>query len=241
MDNNENFGVTETDATVTESPTVENSDTSAETETDTVSEVSNEGSTEATEVKESTGNQEQTVPYNRFKDKVDEVNRYKAELESLRSQQAQMSMTPEQREQAETENKARDALSKLGFVTREEVQRQADNERAKNMFISECNRLEGKYDGKDGNPKFNPMEIAQYMDELRAKGQVISDPETAYKLKNMDALIENGAKSMRSSNFSEAQGGGMNQVNDTYTAELNKARKTGDFADMLKKYAPMPD
>ena len=113
-------------------------------------------------------------------------------------------------------------------------------EKAANMFIAECNRLEGKYDGSDGMPKFVATEVAGYMDELAKTGQFISDPETAYKLKNLDQIAEIKAKQQRSSTYSEKQQGGMNQVNDTRSSELEAASRTRDFTQFLKKHAPMP-
>ncbi len=113
-------------------------------------------------------------------------------------------------------------------------------EKAANMFVSECNRLEGKYDGSDGMPKFVATEVAGYMDELAKTGQFISDPETAYKLKHLDQIAEIKAKQQRSSTYSEKQQGGMNQVNDTRSSELEAAAKTRDFVQFLKKHAPMP-
>ncbi len=229
--------VTPTVAPVTESAPVEestvNTSVEASEKTETTSEVEQE-------VSKST----QAIPYDRFKEVNEEAKRYKAELEAIRlereEQERLANMTPDERVQQQQLEVAKETLKKLGFVTKEEQQRMLQEEKARNFFISEVNRLEGKYDGSDGMPKFVAQDIAQYMDELASKGQYISDPETAYKLKNLDQIAEIRARQQRSSTYSEKQQGGMNQVNDTRGSELEASSKNRDFTSFLKKYAPMP-
>ena len=102
------------------------------------------------------------------------------------------------------------------------------------------NRLESTYKGEDGMPKFVPEKVAEFMDYQRAKGNDISDPETAYKLMNFDSIVDAKAKSQKSSAYSEKQAGGMNEVSDSRRAELEAAKKTGDWTSLLKKRVPMP-
>jgi len=234
------MAVNTTEASVTESAPVE-------TSTDTTPIESSE-KTEITEgeVQDSTkiAPEAKVIPYERFTEVNEKAKKYEAELAELRQKQEEAqrlaAMTPDEQAQQQQLEVAKETLKKLGFVTKEEQQKIMQEEKAANMFISECNRLEGKYDGKDGMPKFVATEVAEYMDELAKTGQYVSDPETAYKLKNLDQIAEAKARQQRSSTYSEKQQGGMNQVNDTRGSELEAASRTRDFTQFLKKHAPMP-
>lgn len=231
---------TTTEAPVTESAPVETSTVDNSIESSEKTEISNGESQDSTQAISET----KSIPYDRFAEVNEKAKKYEAELAELKAQQEESerlaSMTPDEQAQQQQLEVAKETLKKLGFVTKEEQQKMAQEEKAANMFISECNRLEGKYDGSDGMPKFVATEVAGYMDELAKTGQFISDPETAYKLKNLDQIAEAKAKQQRSSTYSEKQQGGMNQVNDTRSSELEAAAKTGDFTQFLKKFAPMP-
>ena len=231
---------TTTEAPVTDSAPVETSTVDTSIESSEKTEISNGESQDSTQAIPET----KSIPYDRFAEVNEKAKRYEAELAELRAQQEESqrlaSMTPDEQAQQQQLEVAKETLKKLGFVTREEQQKMAQKEKAANMFISECNRLEGKYDGSDGMPKFVATEVAAYMDELAKTGQFVSDPETAYKLKNLDQIAEAKARQQRSSTYSEKQQGGMNQVNDTRNSELEAATKTGDFTQFLKKFAPMP-
>ena len=241
---------TTTEAPVTDSAPVETSTVDTSIESSEKTEISNGESQDSTNSQDTLA-RVKDVPYDRFAEKNEEAKRFKeeakrleAELAELRAQQEEAqrlaSMTPDEQAQQQQLEVAKETLKKLGFVTKEEQQKIMQEEKAANMFISECNRLEGKYDGSDGMPKFVATEVAAYMDELAKTGQFISDPETAYKLKHLDQIAEARAKQQRSSTYSEKQQGGMNQVNDTRSSELEAATKTGDFTQFLKKFAPMP-
>ena len=231
---------TTTEAPVTESAPVETSTVDNSIESSEKTEISNGESQDSTQAIPET----KSIPYDRFAEVNEKAKKYEAELAELKAKQEESerlaSMTPDEQAQQQQLEVAKTTLKKLGFVTREEQQKMAQEEKAANMFISECNRLEGRYDGSDGMPKFVAIEVAGYMDELARTGQFVSDPETAYKLKNLDQIAEAKAKQQRSSTYSEKQQGGMNQVNDTRSSELEAAAKTGDFTQFLKKFAPMP-
>ncbi len=239
--NEETQAVTTTEAPVTESAPVESSTVNS-TEAPEKAEITNEAQQDggASEV----GSDGKVIPYDRFHEKVEEANRLKEELQAIKAQQEEAQrlaqMTPEEQVQQQQLEVAKETLKKLGFVTKEEQEQMRQEEKAANMFISECNRLEGKYDGKDGMPPFKAREVAEYMDELASQGQYISDPETAYKLKHLDEIAEIKAKAQRSSAYSEKQQGGMNQVTDERQAELDAATQAGDFTTFLKKFAGMP-
>lgn len=232
---------TTTEAPVTDSAPVETSTV------DTSIESSEKTETTEGEVQDS-GNEgtvpRKQVPYEVFREKNEKLRAAEAELAEFKAKREEAerlaAMTPDEQAQQQQLEVAKETLKKLGFVTKEEQQKIMQEEKAANMFISECNRLEGKYDGSDGMPKFVATEVAGYMDELAKTGQFISDPETAYKLKNLDQIAEIKAKQQRSSTYSEKQQGGMNQVNDTRGSELEAASRTRDFTQFLKKHAPMP-
>lgn len=235
--NEETQAVMTTEAPVTESAPVEESAVIS-SEASEKTEITNEQTQGDLEV------ESKTIPYDRFKEVNDEAKRYKEELQAIKAQQEEAQrvaqMTPEEQVQQQQLEVAKETLKKLGFVTKEEQDRMRQEEKAANMFISECNRLEGKYDGKDGMPAFKAKDIASYMDELAAQGQYISDPETAYKLKHLDEIAEKKAKGQRSSAYSEKQQGGMNQVTDERQSELDAASESGDFSTFLKRFAGMP-
>jgi len=244
MEDTNSIAVTPTVASVTESApveqaTVDTSDTSSGETLNTPEET--QGTNEP--VVES-----KSIPYDRFQEVNEKAKKYEAELAELKKQQEEAqrvaSMTPDERLQEQQLAQAKEALRKMGFITKEEqeleLSRALQEEKAQNLFISEMNRLEGKHDGKDGMPKFVAREVAEFMDQLAAKGQYISDPETAYKLKFIDEIAEAKAKAQRSTAYSEKQVGGMNQVDDTRSSELEAASRTRDFTQFLKKHAPMP-
>ena len=236
---------TTTEAPVTDSAPVETSTVDTSIESSEKTEISNEGTqdgqVEMSNQRDSSG---QLIPKDRLDEVIAERNELRQKMQEVERQKAEQerlaNMTPDEKYQAEQLEVAKQTLQKLGFVTKEEQQKIMQEEKAANMFISECNRLEGKYDGSDGMPKFVATEVAAYMDELAKTGQFISDPETAYKLKNLDQIAEAKAKQQRSSTYSEKQQGGMNQVNDTRGSELEAASRTRDFTQFLKKHAPMP-
>jgi hypothetical protein len=231
---------TTTEAPVTESAPVETSTETTSQEPSEKTLTTEEGVQDSTKAVP----EAKVIPYERFTEVNEKAKKYEAELAELKAKQEEAdrlaAMTPDEQAQQQQLEVAKETLKKLGFVTKEEQQKIMQEEKAANMFISECNRLEGKYDGKDGMPKFVATEVAEYMDELAKSGQFVSDPETAYKLKNLDQIVEIKAKQQRSSTYSEKQQGGMNEVNDTRGSELEAASRTGDFTQFLKKHAPMP-
>ena len=246
MDESQN-AVNTAAAPATESAPVEESTVDNSMETSEKTQITQEGQqdvSEQSEGEESQDESQKAVPYDRFKevnDKARDLEQKMAQIEAERLEKEKLAnLSPEQQVQEEQAKKAREALKKLGVITQEDLQQIQQQEAAKNMFISEMNRLESTYKGEDGMPKFVPEKVAEFMDNQRAKGNDISDPETAYKLMNFDAIVDAKAKSQKSSAYSEKQAGGMNEVSDARRAELEAAKKTGDWASLLKKRAPMP-
>jgi len=243
MEDTNSIAATPTEASVTASAPVETSTENISVESSEKTQTTQEIEQDSTVGSDRDANG-QLIPKARLDEVISERNELRKKMEEIERQKSESerlsTMTPEQQYQEEQLEVAKQTLQKLGFVTKEEQEKMAQEQKAANMFIAECNRLEGKHDGSDGMPKFVATEVAEYMDELAKSGQYISDPETAYKLKYLDQIAETKAKQQRSSTFSEKQQGGMNQVNDTRSSELEAASKTGDFTQFLKKHAPMP-
>ena len=238
MDESQVNAVEQTEAPVTESAPVEVS-TEDNLEASEKTEITEEGNQDSSEVSESKG---RDIPYDRFAEKVKETNELKARLEALerdrQEQERLANMGPDEVAKEQQLKQAKEALKKLGFTTQEDIEQMKESEKARNMFISEMNRLESTHSGKDGLPKFVPIEVAQYMDELATKGQHITDPETAYKLMHLDAIAEAKAKKQKSTTFSENQSGGVQEVNDERNADLKAARESGSWETFLSKYTP---
>ena len=236
--------VSNTEATVTESAPVEESTVEESLETSEKTEITQEDTQDKPAEEASDSKEPQAIPKDRFDEVVKERNELrelKAKIEAERLEKEKMvNLTPEQQIQEQQAQKAKEALRKLGVVTQEDLETIQKQEAAKNMFISEMNRLESEHNGKDGLPKFEPEKVAEFMDSQMQKGNQISDPETAYKLMHFDAIVDAKAKAQKSSAYSEKQAGGMQEVDDKRRSELEAAKKTGNIESFLKKYAPMP-
>ena len=228
---------TTTEAPVTESAPVEESTVEATVEATEKSEIT-------TEEEQGSQAEDQMIPKHRLDEVIKERNELrelKAEIEAERlEKERQAAMTPELQAQTAEKEKAKELLKEMGFVTREESAAEKAQETAKNMFISECNRLEAEYDGKNGMPKFESAKVAEFMDKQAQAGNLISDPGLAFKIQNLDAIAEAKAKMQNSSTYSEKQSGGINEVTDGRSADLEAASQTGNFTEYLKKYAGMP-
>lgn len=239
MDEGQVNAVEQTEAPVTESAPVEVS-TEDNLEASEKTEITEEVNQDSSEVVGPRSGKE--IPYDRFAEKVKETNELKARLEALererQEQERLANMGPDEVAKEQQLKQAKEALKKLGFTTQEDIERMKESEKARNMFISEMNRLESTHNGKDGLPKFVPVEVAKYMDELAMKGQHITDPETAYKLMHLDVIAEAKAKRQKSTTFSENQSGGIQEVNDERNADLKAARDSGSWETFLSKYAP---
>ena len=232
-----------TAATQTEAPVATSAP--AEVSTDNNSVQSSEKTQNTQETKQDVSTNTNSVPYDRFQETIKEKNELKAKLEAIEKerleQQRVATLTPDEREQEQQLEVAKQTLKKMGFISQDELAQREQEQKAANLFIAECTRLEGVYNGENGMPKFEPSKVAEYMDELDAKGVHVPDPEMAFKMMNFDSIVDAKAKSMRSSTFSETQQNGIDQVNDARNSELEAATKTRDFKSFLKKYAGMPN
>lgn len=236
-----NIAVTPAEAPVTESAPVEESTVDGSMETSEKTEITQEGQQDNPEVKEGqvVDDKGQLIPKDRFDEVVrerNELRELKARIESERMEQERLaSMTPDEAEREQQMKVAKDALKKVGLVDQDTVKQMVEQrlqeDKMRNWFVSEMNRLESTYNGKDGMPKFVPQDVAKYMDTMG-----INDPEVAYKAMNVDAIVEARAKASKGTAYSERSTGGTKEMTDSSRADLAAAAKSGRIEDYLKKY-----
>jgi hypothetical protein len=244
----------ELDVTSTE-PTVDSSSDVEQTAPDTLDSAEGQSNTESEEGEESSKEIDNRIPYDRFQEKVNELNTMKEQMAELKAkaevadrlQQAvnpQVSTPEEQARQKQLEA-ARKELEAMGYVDKTTVdslvEQKLEAYKWQERFVNQMDQLSKKYDGKEGGPKFEPEEVAKFMDQQHAKGNVITDPEMAFKLMNLDSLAEDKAKKQKSSTFSEKPGAKVHSETDQRKADLAAAVETGNMTDFIKKYGNIPD
>jgi coenzyme F420-reducing hydrogenase alpha subunit len=233
---NEEMDVTSTEATVDTSSDVEQTapDTSAEEQLNTEGEKPEKG----------------RIPYERFQEKVVELNEMKEQMAELRAKaeiadRLSQVVSPVDDPRQKQLEAARRELESMGYVDKDTVaqliEAKLNEYKWQERFVSQMDQLEKKYDGKDGSPKFDPEKVADFMDTQYKKGNVITDPETAFKMMNLDRLAESKAKSQKSSTYSEAPGRPVHEETDQRKADLAAAAQTGNVSEFLKKYVSIPD
>ena len=157
-------------------------DTTEETDTSDISSDVNETAQDSKESSSAEGTEEseKSVPYSRFRE-VNEKARRAEELEQrikeLEGKVAPAEVNP-QKEQIKEALKP--ILDELGYVSKEALERDKEDEFVK----SELTRLEDRYNGKDGRPKFDRNEVVKF-----AMSKKIGDLETAYEKLHFQELI----------------------------------------------------
>lgn len=123
------------------------------------------------------------VPYERFRE-VNEKAKRATELEK-RIQELEGQRPSPQPQTGGNQEQIREAIRQMGFMPKEEVQemlRQKDDDDA---LKQELTRLESKYSGEDGKPKFDRSKVVKF-----ALDKQIGDPEAAYKILHEKALVD---------------------------------------------------
>lgn len=222
------------------------------TQEDTSSPAEEQSNTEVLDSEETTV--ENKIPYDRFQEKVTELNQMKEEMASLRAK-AEIAdrlsnvvnpqvITPEDAARQRQLDAAKRELESMGYVDKTTVNQLVKDElqayKWQERFVSQMDQLSKKYTGKDGSPKFESEEVAKYMDDMARKGNQITDPELAFKIMNVDGIAESKAKAQKSSTFSEKPGGAVHEETDKRQADLKAAAETKDIQGFLKKYANIP-
>lgn len=218
-------------------------DVNIQTDTTTVTDSSSGEQTPATETQEqnpiengentqSTEAGDKTVPYDRFKEVNDNFRATQAELKAIRDQQSQIAqqLQPQQPQEVVAAKEQLKGLIKelapeLGFVSKEEIQRQE----AVNAVQSEHTRLAQKYNGKDGLPKYDSQAVTDYAIQLgmtNAKGL-----EIAYKQMHdaeiMNARIQSALSKTRGIQTESSNGTGSANTGVS-NDDLLKAAQEGD-------------
>jgi len=175
---------------------------------------------------------DKTVPYDRFKEVNDNFRKTQAELQAIRNQQNQIAQQLQPQQPAEVvaakeqlKGLIKELAPELGFVSKEEIQRQE----AVNAVEQEHTRLASKYNGKDGLPKYDAQAVTDYAIQLgmsNAKGL-----EIAYKQMHdaeiMNARIQSALSKTRGVQSESSNGTGSANTGVT-SDDLKKAAQDGD-------------
>lgn len=176
--------------------------------------------------------EEQKVPYSRFKEvneKAKRVEELEARLKELESKPQEV--TPEN----EQEKALKETFKNLGFVSREELQAEKQRQVEDAQLDKTLTQLETKYDGKDGRPKFSRKEI---FDFYQSSGRISSDPEVLYKTMHEKEIINWNIQQAisKSKGVKSESSDGSGSANTGVTSDdLRAAAKSGD-KDALRTY-----
>ncbi len=242
-----------TDVNTEESTSDISSNVEQTTQTDTFSSAEEQSNTEVSDSEETV--EEKRIPYDRFQEKVTELNQMKEQMAELKAKAEiadrlgevvnPKTMSPEEQARKNQLEAARKELEAMGYVDKNTVDSLVEEKlnayKWQERFVSQMDQLGKKYTGKDGGPKFVAEDVAKFMDDQMLKGNQITDPELAFRLMNLDQIAESKAKAQKSSAFSEKPGAPVHTETDQRKADLAAAAKTGKIQDFLKKYVNIPD
>lgn len=226
--------------TTTDTSTVENKQPKTQSDISATSAV-NDGQTDGEDGGDS--DVPKSVPYERFSQKVQELNEYKQKAELWDKLQKDPSlaesvlkMTAKNAPQRDPVlERADEQLKSMRYVKADDVQQMIAVAFAQREFVTKMQDLAKVHDGSDGNPRFEYEKVANYMDKTG-----ISDPEQAYKVMYLDNLADNKAKQKRGTPFTERQGAPMSSSTDSSKADLDDATQTGNWTDYLLKRIKIP-
>lgn len=188
-----------------------------------------------TQVKETPETGKEVPEVNRYAERARKAEReaeqLRAELEAKKSAQPQDPQT----------QMVKDQLKQLGFVTREEQQAELQAREQNSRLESDLGRLEAKYDGKDGRPKFDRLEVINFALDPR---HPIGDPETAYEKLHQQEIIDWHVKQAIAGSRgvkTEASDGSGSQEVGTTDSDLKDGIAKGDrnaLHTFLKRQTP---
>lgn len=226
--------------------------------TSNTEEQSPEGESEGSNVKEGGDSKTpKTVPYDRFVESRNELReaREKAQLLEKLQQDPELASAFLKNAQAQSEpvdpavKQATEILKSQGFVTKEDLaalQQQQAQQQMQEKIVQDAEaqlaELKQKYNGENGFP---PVDEEALMESLDKRGVIYKDDgqtidlEATYFLVNQEAIIDAQAKKKRSTPHTEiggSQGEGKSQVQ----ADLEAAKKTGDYKSLFSKYIKRP-
>lgn len=166
-----------------------------------------------------------TPDHPRFKQVLDRAKTAEEKAEALERRLSELEGQVSQRQQATGDetltaeeeialNRVSKLLEKQGFARRADVEA---NERITKRAL-QLDKLEGRYDGSNGYPKFDPVEVVEY---ARRNGYSDQDLDKAYKNLHMDAIIavEARKRSAPQPTESEKPSGSSRQLTPQLTVE----------------------
>lgn len=186
------------------------------------------------------------IPYSRFKEVNEELRGTRGTVEQLQQRLSQLEgrvTAPSAPANPEAEQ-IKSALKQLGFAPVDEVtasfEQKLAQERTNMQVEQQLSRLEGRYDGKNGTPKFDRTEVVKY-----ALDKGIGDPEIAYKARYerelTDWAIRQAIAKSGGTKSEASDGSGSSQAAGTSDQDLKTAIAAGDkqaLRSFLKRFAP---
>jgi hypothetical protein len=156
---------------------------------------------------------------------AEKARKAEKELAELRKQQAAPAAPADPSQDA-----IKEQLKRLGFVTREEQEAELARREEDARVDRELSSLEGKYDGKDGRPKFDRTKVLDY-----AIKNGIGNAEVAYKAMYESALtdwaIKHAMEKTRGTQSEGSDGSGSQEVGTT-TEDLKAGIRQGDRSSL---------
>jgi hypothetical protein len=120
------------------------------------------------------------VPYSRFKEVNERSKQYEAKLQELEGKFSAIDKRVSPPQVDAQEQQVKTLLNQYGYLSRDEFQAELDKReqrlREDTQVSQELSRLETRYDGKNGLPKFDRQKVVEF-----ALNRRLADPEVAYK------------------------------------------------------------
>jgi len=196
----------------------------------------------ANTVEETTGeskDSDQSIPYSRFSEVINERNEYKAKAELLDKIQSDPQFASQLLNKADPnapvsqEAQAKQTLRRLGIPDDKSVkgmiQEAIRQERVYREIDAKVEQLQKEWNGKDGKPLFNVDEIVEYGNKTG-----VYDPEAAFKLIHEKELADFYSKQGKSGIKTERQGKPVQNVGRDDEALRKEAIASGDWTRYLQ-------
>lgn len=192
--------------------------TESSTETETTTD---QAATEESKATETEG--QKTVPYERFKEVNERVKTISKLEEKIAELEGKLTPKPEADPQQE---QAKQYLKTLGFVSKDDVERELRQREEDHKVEAELSRLEKEWNGTNGRPKFDRKQVIDY-----CLKNGIGNPEVGFKaLKEQDLInwhIEQAIAKSKGIKTEASDGSGSSQVGVT-SDDLREAAMKGD-------------
>lgn len=224
----------------------------------TATEQTSEEPTEATEkseitqedTEESSLEESKQIPYDRFKEVNDRQKELEKELIAAKAKaenwdRLEQTVKPGEPQNPELE-RADQQLQEMGYLRKEDAQQMMDDAvrvaRIEDSFLQQADTLAEKYTGKDGLPKFDAKEVADFMDAnpYYNDSRGYPDLEKTFQAMNLDEFTDGVAKQKRGTAYSEKPGKPMASTETSGKADFDEAKKSGDWTKVLLDRASNP-